>query len=48
VKAGMKSVSDDELSGADFLLSIVPSAEALSLAERLSPDGPIGAASVAQ
>jgi putative dehydrogenase len=36
-KAGMKSVSDDELSGADFLLSIVPPAEALSLAERLSP-----------
>ena len=36
-KAGMKPVSDDELTGADFLLSIVPPAEALSLAERLSP-----------
>jgi 3-hydroxyisobutyrate dehydrogenase-like beta-hydroxyacid dehydrogenase len=36
-KAGMKPVSDDELSSADFLLSIVPPAEALSLAERLSP-----------
>jgi L-threonate 2-dehydrogenase len=36
-KAGMKPVSEDELNGADFLLSIVPPAEALSLAERLSP-----------
>ena len=36
-KAGMKPVSDDELSSADFLLSIVPPAEAVSLAERLSP-----------
>jgi putative dehydrogenase len=36
-KAGMKPVSEDELCGADFLLSIVPPAEALSLAERLSP-----------
>jgi putative dehydrogenase len=36
-KAGMKSVSDHELSGADFLLSIVPPAETLSLAERISP-----------
>ena len=36
-KAGMKPVSDDELTGADFLLSIVPPAEAVSLAERLSP-----------
>jgi 3-hydroxyisobutyrate dehydrogenase-like beta-hydroxyacid dehydrogenase len=36
-KAGMKPVSEDELAGADFLLSIVPPAEAISLAERLSP-----------
>ena len=35
-KAGMKSVSEDELVGADFLLSIVPPADAVSLAERLS------------
>jgi len=33
----MKPVSEDELTGADFLLSIVPPADALSLAERLSP-----------
>ena len=35
-KAGMKAVSEDELAGADFLLSIVPPADAVSLAERLS------------
>ncbi len=35
-KAGMKAVSDDELAGADFLLSIVPPAEAVPLAERLA------------
>ena len=32
----MKAVSEDELAGADFLLSIVPPADAVSLAERLS------------
>ena len=36
-KAGMKPVSEDELTNVDFLLSIVPPADALSLAERLSP-----------
>jgi 3-hydroxyisobutyrate dehydrogenase-like beta-hydroxyacid dehydrogenase len=36
-KAGMKAVGEDELAGADFLLSIVPPADAVSLAERLSP-----------
>jgi putative dehydrogenase len=36
-KAGMKTVSEDELAGADFLLSIVPPADAVSLAKRLSP-----------
>ena len=36
-KAGMKTVSEDELAGVDFLLSIVPPADAVSLAERLSP-----------
>ncbi len=36
-KAGMKPVSEDELADSDFLLSIVPPADALSLAERLSP-----------
>jgi L-threonate 2-dehydrogenase len=36
-KAGMKTVGEDELAGVDFLLSIVPPADAVSLAERLSP-----------
>jgi L-threonate 2-dehydrogenase len=36
-KAGMKTVSEDELAGVDFLLSIVPPGDAISLAERLSP-----------
>jgi len=36
-KAGMKTVSEDELAGADFLFSIVPPADAVSLAKRLSP-----------
>ena len=36
-KAGMKIVSEDVLAGADFLLSIVPPAHAISLAKRLSP-----------
>jgi L-threonate 2-dehydrogenase len=36
-KAGMKAVSEDELASADFLLSIVPPADAVSLAKRLSP-----------
>jgi L-threonate 2-dehydrogenase len=36
-KAAMKPVSEDDLVRADFLLSIVPPAEALALAERLSP-----------
>lgn len=36
-KAGMKPVSEDALAGADFLLSIVPPADAVSLAKRLSP-----------
>jgi putative dehydrogenase len=35
-KAGMRTVSEDELAGVDFLLSIVPPADAVSLAERLS------------
>lgn len=35
--AGMKAVSERELMEADFLLSIVPPGEALSLARRLSP-----------
>ena len=35
-KAGMKAVSEDELVGADFLFSIVPPADAIPLAERLS------------
>ena len=36
-RAGMKIVSEDVLAGADFLLSIVPPAHAISLAKRLSP-----------
>jgi len=36
-QAGMKPVSEDELVQADFLLSIVPPAEALPLARRLAP-----------
>ena len=36
-KAGMKAVDEDELVRADFVLSIVPPAEAVPLAERLSP-----------
>ncbi len=35
--AGMRSVSDAELAEADFVLSIVPPAAAVSLAERLAP-----------
>ena len=37
----MKAVSEDELAGADFLLSIVPPADAVSLAERFSRPTPI-------
>lgn len=36
-KAGMRAVDDDALVAADFLLSIVPPAEAVPLAKRLSP-----------
>jgi putative dehydrogenase len=36
-KAGMKAVSEDELTHADFLLSIVPPAEAVPLARGLAP-----------
>jgi 3-hydroxyisobutyrate dehydrogenase-like beta-hydroxyacid dehydrogenase len=36
-KAGMKTVREDELARVDFLLSIVPPADAVSLAKRLSP-----------
>ena len=36
-KAGMKSVSEDELIAADFILSIVPPAEAIPLAKQLAP-----------
>ena len=36
-KAGMKPVSEDELVQADFLLSIVPPAEAIPLARHLAP-----------
>ncbi|MEX0590535.1 MAG: NAD(P)-binding domain-containing protein, partial [Xanthobacteraceae bacterium] len=35
--AGLKAVSDAEITPADFLLSIVPPKEALALAERLAP-----------
>jgi L-threonate 2-dehydrogenase len=35
-KAGMKPVGEDELAGVDFLLSIVPPADAVALAKRLS------------
>jgi len=35
--AGMVAVSDQEASQADFFLSIVPPAEAIALAERMSP-----------
>ena len=36
-RAGMKAVDDDALVDADFLLSIVPPADAVPLADRLSP-----------
>jgi 3-hydroxyisobutyrate dehydrogenase-like beta-hydroxyacid dehydrogenase len=36
-EAGMRPVSDPELSSADLILSIVPPSDALGLAERLSP-----------
>ncbi|HVZ15335.1 MAG TPA: DUF1932 domain-containing protein [Bauldia sp.] len=36
-KAGMRSVSEDEFAQADFILSIVPPAEAIPLAKRLAP-----------
>ena len=36
-KAGMRDVSEAELVAADFLLSIVPPAEAIPLAQRLAP-----------
>jgi 3-hydroxyisobutyrate dehydrogenase-like beta-hydroxyacid dehydrogenase len=35
--AGMRPVGEDDLTTADFILSIVPPGEALSLAERLAP-----------
>ena len=35
--AGMRDVSDAELAEADFLLSIVPPADAVALARRLAP-----------
>ncbi len=34
--AGMKTVSDDEVANADFILSIVPPGDAVALAERLA------------
>ena len=36
-KAGMKAVSEEEFVAADFILSIVPPAEAVSIAKRLAP-----------
>jgi L-threonate 2-dehydrogenase len=36
-KAGMKPVREEELAGVDFFLSIVPPADAVALANRLSP-----------
>ncbi len=36
-KAGVENVSDAEIAGADFLLSIVPPKDALGLAQRLAP-----------
>jgi putative dehydrogenase len=36
-KAGVENVSDAELAGADFFLSIVPPSDALGLAQRLYP-----------
>jgi L-threonate 2-dehydrogenase len=36
-KAGMKPVSDEDVVGADFVLSIVPPGDALSLAEKFAP-----------
>jgi 3-hydroxyisobutyrate dehydrogenase-like beta-hydroxyacid dehydrogenase len=36
-KAGMRGVSDDDFAAADFVLSIVPPAEAIPLAKQLSP-----------
>ena len=35
--AGMASASDEEIAGADFILSILPPGEALALAQRLAP-----------
>ncbi len=35
--AGMVSANDEEIAGADFILSILPPAEALPLAKRLAP-----------
>jgi 3-hydroxyisobutyrate dehydrogenase-like beta-hydroxyacid dehydrogenase len=42
--AGMQTVSDRELTQADFILSIVPPGDALALAERLA--GPLTAANI--
>jgi putative dehydrogenase len=36
-EAGMRSVNDEEVAAADFVLSIVPPGDALALAERLAP-----------
>jgi 3-hydroxyisobutyrate dehydrogenase-like beta-hydroxyacid dehydrogenase len=36
-KAGMRDATDDEIAGADIVLSILPPSDALGLAERLSP-----------
>jgi L-threonate 2-dehydrogenase len=35
--AGMAAASDEEIAGADFILSILPPGEALALAQRLAP-----------
>ncbi len=35
--AGMASATDEEIAGADFILSILPPGEALALAQRLAP-----------
>src|ERR1700730_17845894 len=35
--AGMAAVSDNEIAGADFILSILPPGDALSLAQRFAP-----------
>jgi putative dehydrogenase len=37
INAGMAAASDDEIASADFILSIVPSDDALTLAERFVP-----------